>query len=288
MNQYNKRSRDDETNNTSTSNKKSKGEDENERKDQEIERLRQEIAHQRQANERHLQKIERQQQDIEHHRQQLRHYVQCKISDCSTCQDIECNDGQHVDVPCIHCGDLGSFYQGQSTMKKTVDFLRDFPGKKPLVLDRDEANQWIKDVPQELWQGEIMPYFSVKELSLGSTIAKHFQKYWVTFKTKRKWCVPKDFPSLREAVRLGEILSGLFVLTLFDSFSFYIIVSTQSFSIRPILGAFMQEMAHHDGHGAMSQTELDSAVSFIMKAADAGDTRCFNHSNGVCSECRQI
>jgi|TARA_B100000780_G_C21082919_1_gene436186 Ca2+-binding EF-hand superfamily protein len=68
------------------------------------------------------------------------------------------------------------------------------------------------------------------------------------------------------------ITKGLFVLTLFDSFSFYIIVSTQSFSIRPILGAFMQEMAHHDGHGAMSQTELDSAVSFIMKAADADNS----------------
>ena len=31
----------------------------------------------------------------------------------------------------------------------------------------------------------------------------------------------------------------------------------------------MQEMAHHDGHGAMNAQELASAVSFIMKAADA-------------------
>ena len=35
------------------------------------------------------------------------------------------------------------------------------------------------------------------------------------------------------------------------------------------LGAFMQEMAHHDGHGAMSESEITSAVDFIMKAADA-------------------
>ena len=61
--------------------------------------------------------------------------------------------------------------------------------------------------PEELWLGEIMPYFSVKELSLGGTIAKHFQKYWITFKSKRKLCVPKDFPSLSEAVRVGQILS---------------------------------------------------------------------------------
>jgi len=44
-------------------------------------------------------------------------------------------------------------------------------------------------------------------LSLASTIAKHFQKYWVTFKSKRKLCVPKDFPTLREALDVGEILS---------------------------------------------------------------------------------
>ena len=211
MNQNNKRSRDDETNNTPNANKKSKGEDE-------IERLRQEVECQRHAIEHHRQEIERQRQEIEHQRQeieQLRHYVQCKMSNCSTCQHIECNDGQHVSVPCIHCGDLGSFYQGQSTLKTTVDFLRDYPGKKPIVLDRNEANQWIKDMPEELWLGEIMPYFSMKELSLGGTIAKHFQKYWVTFKTNRKLCVPKDFSSLREAVRAGEILSrrGIIIST---------------------------------------------------------------------------
>jgi hypothetical protein len=207
MNQNNKRSRDDETNKTSNANKKSKGEDENERKDQEIERQRHEIEHQQQENARQREEIELQLQETEYHRQQLRHYVQCKVSDCATCQDIHCNEGQHVDVPCIYCGDLGSFYRGQSTLQETVDFLRDFPGRKPIVLDRDEANQWTKDVPQELWLGKIMPYFSLKELSLGGTIAKHFQKYWVTFKSKRQWCVPKDFPSLRKALRVGEILS---------------------------------------------------------------------------------
>lgn len=35
------------------------------------------------------------------------------------------------------------------------------------------------------------------------------------------------------------------------------------------LGKFMQDMAHHDGHGQMSEQELSSAVAFIMKAADA-------------------
>ena len=62
-------------------------------------------------------------------------------------------------------------------------------------------------MPEELWLDEIMPYFSVRELSLATAIAKPFQKYWVTFKTRRKLCVPKDFPSLSEAVRVGEILS---------------------------------------------------------------------------------
>lgn len=35
------------------------------------------------------------------------------------------------------------------------------------------------------------------------------------------------------------------------------------------LGKFMQDMAHHDGHGQMSEQELSSAIAFIMKAADA-------------------
>ena len=106
MNQNNKRARDDETNNTSNANKKSKGEDENERLLQENARKDQVIEQQRKENERLHQKNEHQREENE----QLRHYLQCKISNCSTCQDIECNDGQHVSVPCIHCGHLGSFH----------------------------------------------------------------------------------------------------------------------------------------------------------------------------------
>jgi hypothetical protein len=202
MNQNNKRARDDETNNTSNANKKSKGEDEieylrqeNERKDQEIERQRQELDLQRQKNQRQYQEI-----DL------LRHHVKCNKLCCAKCTQVNCMNGRHSDsLPCEDCGE--DFSRGKSTLQETIEFLRDWPGEKPKVLDRNEANQWTKDVPQELWLGEIMPYFSVKELSLASTIAKHFQKYWVTFKTNRKLCVPKDFPSLSEAVRVGEILS---------------------------------------------------------------------------------
>jgi len=203
MNQNNKRARDDETNNTSNSNKKSKGEDEIEYLRQENERQRQKIEHKDQANERHLQKIKRQR----HENNLFRHHFKCnKLGYCAKCTQVNCMNGRHSDsLPCEHCGE--DFSRGKSTLQETIDFLTNWPGEKPKVLDRNEANQWTKDVPEELWLGEIMPYFSVKELSLGGTIAKHFQKYWVTFKTRRKLCVPKDFPSLSEAVRVGEILS---------------------------------------------------------------------------------
>jgi len=137
----------------------------------------------------------------------FRHHFKCnKIGHCAKCTQVNCMNGRHSDsLPCKHCGE--DFSRGKSTLQETIEFLTNWPGEKPKVLDRNEANQWLKDVPQELWLGEIMPYFSMKELSLASTIAKHFQKYWVTFKSKRKLCVPKDFPSLSEAVRVGEILS---------------------------------------------------------------------------------
>jgi hypothetical protein len=203
MNQNNKRSRDDETNNTSNANKKSKGEDEIERLRQEIERQRHEIECKDQVNEVQRQKNERQHQE----NNLFRHHFKCnKLGYCAKCTQVNCMNGRHSDsLPCEHCGE--DFSRGKSTLQETIEFLRDWPGEKPKVLDRNEANQWTKDVPEELWLGEIMPYFSVKELSLGGTIAKHFQKYWVTFKSKRKLCVPKDFPSLSEAVRVGEILS---------------------------------------------------------------------------------
>jgi len=136
----------------------------------------------------------------------FRHHFKCnKIGHCAKCTQVNCMNGRHSDsLPCKHCGE--DFSRGKSTLQETIDFLKNWPGEKPKVLDRNEANQWLKDVPEELWLGEIMPYFSMKELSLASTIAKHFQKYWVTFKTNRKLCVPKDFPSLGEAVHAGEIL----------------------------------------------------------------------------------
>ena len=203
MNQNNKRSRNDETNKTSNANKKSKGEDE-------IGHLRRENKCQRQENELLRQQIERQRQKIKRHHQEkalFRHHDKCNKSGyCAKCTQVNCMNGRHSDsLPCKHCGE--DFSRGKSTLQETIDFLKNWPGEKPKVLDRNEANQWTKDVPEELWLGEIMPYFSVKELSLGGTIAKHFQKYWVTFKTNRELCVPKDFPSLREAVRVGEILS---------------------------------------------------------------------------------
>ena len=161
------------------------------------------IERQRQVNERQRQKNERQRQEIN----LFRHHFKCnKLGYCAKCTQVNCMNGRHSDsLPCKHCGE--DFSRGKSTLQETIDFLKNWPGEKPKVLDRNEANQWTKDVPQELWLGEIMPYFSVKELSLASTIAKHFQKYWVTFKSKRKLCVPKDFPSLSEAVRVGQILS---------------------------------------------------------------------------------
>jgi hypothetical protein len=203
MNQNNKRARDDETNNTSNANKKSKGEDENER-------LRKEIERKDQINERQRQEIEQQRQKIKQHHQEkalFRHHDRCnKIGYCAKCTQANCMNGRHSDsLPCEHCGE--DFSRGKSTLQETIEFLTNWPGEKPKVLDRNEANQWTKDVPEELWLGEIMPYFSVKELSLGGTIAKHFQKYWVTFKSKRKLCVPKDFPSLKEAISVGKILS---------------------------------------------------------------------------------
>jgi hypothetical protein len=202
MNQNNKRARDDEINNTSNATKKSKGEDEIERLRQENARHLLEIQRQRQVNERHLQIIERQR----HENNLFRHHFKCNKLCCAKCTQVNCMNGRHSDsLPCKHCGE--DFCRGKSTLKETIDFLTNWPGEKPKVLDRNEANQWLKDVPEELWLGEIMPYFSMKELSLASTIAKHFQKYWVTFKSKRQWCVPKDFPSLSEAVRVGEILS---------------------------------------------------------------------------------
>ena len=181
MNQNNKRARDDETNNTSNANKKSKGEDENERKDQEIERKDQENERLRQINEHQRQKNERQR----HENNLFRHHFKCnKLGYCAKCTQVNCMNGRHSDsLPCKHCGE--DFSRGKSTLQETIEFLRDWPGEKPKVLDRNEANQWIKDVPEELWLGEIMPYFGVKELSLGGTIAKHFQKYWVTLKSCR-------------------------------------------------------------------------------------------------------
>ena len=38
------------------------------------------------------------------------------------------------------------------------------------------------------------------------------------------------------------------------------------------LGQFMQDMAHHDGHGSMDPADLKSAVAFVMKAADADNS----------------
>ena len=82
MNQNNKRARDEETNNTSNANKKSKGEDE-------IERLRQEIERKDQENERQRQVIERQRQKIKQHHQEkalFRHHDRCnKLGYCAKC-----------------------------------------------------------------------------------------------------------------------------------------------------------------------------------------------------------
>jgi len=145
MNKNNKRARDDETNNTS-SNKKSKGEDENERKDQEIERQRREIERQRQELDLQRQKNERQRQE----NNLLRHHFKCNKLCCAKCTQVNCMNGRHSDsLPCKHCGE--DFSRGKSTLPETIEFLRDWPGEKPKVLDRNEANQWTKDVPEELW-----------------------------------------------------------------------------------------------------------------------------------------
>ena len=63
------------------------------------------------------------------------------------CQ-VNCMNGRHSDsLPCKHCGE--DFSRGKSTLQETIEFLTNWPGEKPKVLDRNEANQWLKDVPEE-------------------------------------------------------------------------------------------------------------------------------------------
>ena len=56
---------------------------------------------------------------------------------------INCMNGRHSDsLPCTHCGE--DFSRGKSTLQETIEFLRDWPGEKPKVLDRNEANQILE------------------------------------------------------------------------------------------------------------------------------------------------
>ena len=150
-------------------------------------------------------------------RQQKRHRrAKCKILGCTTCQSQDCSNGKHnqtiVTFHCKHCGELlitatGPFYRGRNITFATKTFLEKWPGLKPITYDKTIANFWITKIPEELWTDEIMPYLSVKELSLSSNAASHFREYWKTFKTAKKFIVPTHFPTIRQAVNAGAILN---------------------------------------------------------------------------------
>ena len=44
---------------------------------------------------------------------------------------------------------------------------------------------WIINMPERMWTVEIIPFFSIKDLSLASAVASHFEAYWVIFKNAK-------------------------------------------------------------------------------------------------------
>ena len=49
----------------------------------------------------------------------------------------------------------------------------------------DPSYCWINGIPDPVWTKNIIPFLGIKDLSLASAAASHFEAYWMKFKNAK-------------------------------------------------------------------------------------------------------
>ena len=65
----------------------------------------------------------------------------------------------------------------------------------------------------DIWECEILSFFDMTQLARNRRVSKWFESFWQTFLGKRTVRVPQDLPSIRKALRVGELLNKQLMFT---------------------------------------------------------------------------
>ena len=74
-----------------------------------------------------------------------------------------------------------------------------------------KPNQMTEDLPADIWESVIIPYFGLKQLALTRAVCLFFDNYWHDRfdNNKLPLCVPYDLKTIESALRAGEQLNDL-------------------------------------------------------------------------------
>ena len=72
----------------------------------------------------------------------------------------------------------------------------------------NKQRKWLKNLPEDLWDSEIIPYFGFKDLALYTRLNHRFNNYYqkIFFKNTLPIHVPHDAKTISNALQIGQLL----------------------------------------------------------------------------------
>ena len=94
--------------------------------------------------------------------------------------------------------------QGEPVAKKTRLV------HKTIIYDESKANQWLDEPPLEIWDHQIIPLLSLRDLALSRTVCTFFEAYWQDKFSKNvlPLRVGNDVATINDVMDVIEILSS--------------------------------------------------------------------------------
>ena len=129
--------------------------------------------------------------------------------------------------------------------------------------DANIENQWLLDIPKDIWDNVIIPYFGVVDLALTRTLHRSFEPYWQTrfYGNQLVLRIPHDIP-FNKITQVSNSLSDLY----YKRYRTY--TKENPLIVKIANGTYVAESSFREDDEEVNYVHLDVAMTVIGEDRD--------------------
>jgi len=129
--------------------------------------------------------------------------------------------------------------------------------------DANIENQWLLDIPKDIWDNVIIPYFGVVDLALTRTLHRSFEPYWQTrfYGNQLVLRIPHDIP-FNKITQVSNSLSDLY----YKRYRTY--TKENPLIVKIANGTYVADSSFREDDEEVNYVHLDVAMTVIGEDRD--------------------